>query len=208
MITSSVSLRRKRSEVNSLPRTGMSPSSGSFFTLWSLLLDNSPAMAKLWPLPSSTVVSARLVRSAGTVITWLKPIGTVEAVPADHRPVDPQLLLEIAADLGHPDAQIDLCRLADGEAIDDLPLFADDAGGEPPHVLGGRRVADDTFDDDGVLDAREVDVGVGIERADGGVDPTQVVAEPRLPRWRARSRPRRRRTRWSAPASSPADRRA
>ena len=65
MITSSDSLRWKRVERNSGPSTGRSPRPGTLSRLLRVVLEIRPPIAKLWPLPSSTVVSARRVDSAG-----------------------------------------------------------------------------------------------------------------------------------------------
>ena len=67
MITSSSSPRWKSLDLNSAPITGTSPIHGRAF-VWSILVFcSNPAMAKLWPLPSSIVVSARRTVSAGIV---------------------------------------------------------------------------------------------------------------------------------------------
>ena len=77
MITSSVSLRWKRSERNSAPSTGTSPSPGQRRCRSVRALSCSrPAMAKLWPLPSSTVVSARRTVSAGI---WIEELPELQA---------------------------------------------------------------------------------------------------------------------------------
>ena len=57
----------------------MSPSAGIFETSCSVLCCISPASAKLSPLPSSTVVSARLTVSAGIVTVADEVIGTETA---------------------------------------------------------------------------------------------------------------------------------
>ena len=59
MIASSVSLRRYRDDRISAPMIGTSPRPGTFDSRFSDVRCNSPAMTKVSPLPSSTVVSAR-----------------------------------------------------------------------------------------------------------------------------------------------------
>ena len=55
----------------------MLPSSGKRLMSWVVSFCSSPPMAKLWPLPSSTVVSARRTVRAGMVMTLLvNPSGT------------------------------------------------------------------------------------------------------------------------------------
>ena len=61
MMTSSLCPRLNACERNSAPSTGIVPSAGireAFCDEWFSI---SPAMAKLWPLARSTVVSARRV---------------------------------------------------------------------------------------------------------------------------------------------------
>src|SRR5690606_29169577 len=66
-MTSSVWPLRKFCDLNRLPMIGKSPAPGSLsIVLWALLLIR-PAIMKLWPEPSSTVVSARRTVSAGMV---------------------------------------------------------------------------------------------------------------------------------------------
>ena len=70
MITSSVWPRLKAFERKSAPTTGTVPIAGiraAFCDDWFCI---SPAMAKLWPLARSTVVSARRVLSDGTSGSW------------------------------------------------------------------------------------------------------------------------------------------
>ena len=67
MITSSLSPRWKSFDLNNAPITGTSPMPGSALVRSVLVRCSRPAMAKLWPLPSSTVVSARRTVSAGMV---------------------------------------------------------------------------------------------------------------------------------------------
>ena len=64
-ITSSVSFRWNRLERNKVPSTGTSPRPGTLSTPVRLVFWSKPAIAKDCPLPSSTVVSARLTDSAG-----------------------------------------------------------------------------------------------------------------------------------------------
>ena len=70
MITSSVWLCWNASERNSAPRMGISPSPAIALLVWLVWSDSSPAMAKLWPLPSSTVVSALRTVSEGMVVPF------------------------------------------------------------------------------------------------------------------------------------------
>lgn len=65
MMTSSVSLRLKAFDRNSEPISGRSPSHGVFSIELSRELDSRPPIIMLWPEPSSSVVSARRVVSAG-----------------------------------------------------------------------------------------------------------------------------------------------
>ena len=67
MITSSLCPRWKACERKRAPITGIVPSPGVARRCSYEVFDISPAMAKLWPLARSTVVSARRVRSDGTV---------------------------------------------------------------------------------------------------------------------------------------------
>src|SRR3989344_8823908 len=76
-ITSSVSPLRKLDDLNRLPSTGTSPRPGALSTRFCELLLSRPAIMKLSPDPSSTVVSARRTVSAGT---W-KPFSVTD--PAD-----------------------------------------------------------------------------------------------------------------------------
>ena len=70
MMTSSLSLRRKLSEVKSLPITGTSLSHGILLTSRVTLFCSRPPMTKLWPLATSIMVSALRVVSAGTEMFW------------------------------------------------------------------------------------------------------------------------------------------
>ena len=75
MITSSVWPRWKLLDLKSAPSTGMVPRPGIFESFCDELFCISPAMAKLWPLARSTVVSARRVLSQGSgcaSTTWEK----------------------------------------------------------------------------------------------------------------------------------------
>ena len=64
--TSSLCPRWNELERNSAPTTGMVPSAGIFEPVCEELFSIRPAIAKLWPLARSTVVSARRVVSDGT----------------------------------------------------------------------------------------------------------------------------------------------
>ena len=65
-MTSSISLLSKLLSRNSEPSTGISPATGRPLLPCVCSVSSRPAMAKVWPLPSSTVVSARLTMSDGT----------------------------------------------------------------------------------------------------------------------------------------------
>src|SRR3546814_18059453 len=66
-MTSSVSWRRNLVERNNAPRTGKSPSQGVLSIELLPTFFSRPPIAKLCPDPSSTVVSALRVASAGMV---------------------------------------------------------------------------------------------------------------------------------------------
>ena len=94
MMTSSVWPRLKLFERNSAPSTGTVPRPGIFEAFCDEQFCISPAIAKLWPLARSTVVSARRVLSDGTwfaVTTGeveLADLGRdlqADAVAVDHR---------------------------------------------------------------------------------------------------------------------------
>ena len=76
MTTSSVWPRWKLFDLKSAPITGSVPRPGSFELVCAELFCIRPAIAKLWPLARSTVVSARRVLRPGTRLrvstTWLK----------------------------------------------------------------------------------------------------------------------------------------
>ena len=65
-MTSSVSLRLKALDRKSAPITGRSPRKGALSVELLWVFESRPPIMKLWPEPSSTVVSARRVVSAGT----------------------------------------------------------------------------------------------------------------------------------------------
>ena len=69
MITSSVWPRWKLFDLKSAPITGSVPRPGSFESVCAELFCIRPAIAKLWPLARSTVVSARRVLRPGI---WLR----------------------------------------------------------------------------------------------------------------------------------------
>ena len=92
MITSSVCPRLKALERKSAPSTGMVPSAGIREVFCDDWFSISPAIAKLWPLARSTVVSARRVlqrRHVGVVgEVELADLGgdrQADAVAVDHR---------------------------------------------------------------------------------------------------------------------------
>ncbi len=79
MMTSSVSLRWNASERNSWPSTGTSPSHGNLSMFCVTLFCSRPAMAKVWPLARSTVVSARRVVSDGTLMLSMTMAPSVDS---------------------------------------------------------------------------------------------------------------------------------
>ena len=71
----------------------MFPRPGALSIVFVALLDNRPAIMKLWPEPSSTVVSARRVTSAGiwkpskTTAPWLESSDTSGRTRIEMRPL-------------------------------------------------------------------------------------------------------------------------
>src|SRR6266404_2292759 len=74
MMTSSDSLRWNLFDRNSSPRIGISPNPGTLWLATELLFWIKPAMAKLWPLASSTVVLARLTVNPGTTCPEMRTL--------------------------------------------------------------------------------------------------------------------------------------
>src|SRR3546814_19723229 len=66
MIANSLSFRWNWRDLKRLPRMGIFPRPGTLLMLLEVLLLSRPAIMKLCPEPSSTVVSAARLLSAGT----------------------------------------------------------------------------------------------------------------------------------------------
>ena len=97
---------------------------------------------------------------------------------AEDLPVEAQLLVHAAGDLGDADAQVDLVGRVDAQPVDDRFLVAGDAHGQAAHVFGNRGRPDDALENQGVVDAGDVHVAPRVQRADGVAQAAQVEVYP------------------------------